>query len=586
VIGQSEDGSLDSFQTQTYLDSGVALEDLFLRYDGGEGSSTRFTLKAWGFGGAEPTQHARLDLRLDSPWRFRLDYDRRESFFRLQETELGLRSDDWEIERFQGSIEWDGWKAARLALDLRAYERSGNVVRPLFGLNELYPLALDLDESMQEAALRLETKDLPVKILFEQSLASYERDNRRRPADDTNLDGGDPDLFIGAQDTREEQRDIPTSRLIVTWGSPRVEVAGSLLWSSGELDSPGLVSETFAIGGGSIGRTEFIDDAVAAADYDVFSGNLRLGFQLAPKWVLRLEGSVSDRSTDATLLGETLVRITNPLDQVFEIGGFIDESTVFDVEEDQQRLTLEWSDGGWTVWGGGFAASRDVDWRLGSEGESFDETRDSDGALVGVAWSRGRFQGSAEYEHGSFDRFIFRTEPETVDRLTFRLRSELDRGWSLRAHARLEDSDNPREIAGLDRSSDAYGLGLGWDSKDGKSGFGLDLDQVDLTTETDLILPRGTPGLSLYDLSLLTTSLYGRTEMGKARLDGTVTRLDDSGDTWPVESWIAKVRVGFEVAPRTELSVFGEYWSYDEDLADLDDYDVTRYGVAFHWRFE
>lgn len=598
AIGQSTDGSPASFFTQTQLDKGLTLEELRLRYEGEEGSE--FTLEARGFGDAEPSEAARLDWKLASPWRLSFDYDHRESFFGLQTTELGLRSDEWEIDRFRASVEYDGWKAARLGLDLRAYERSGTVVRPLFGLNALYPLAVDLDETMQEVAFRLETRATGrVRLLFEQALATYERNNQRRPADELDLSGSDPDLFAGASDSREEQRDVPTTRVTVTYGGDGVEVIGSLLWSPGELEGPGIVSEAFGIGGGSIGRVEFIDQVIGSADLDVFNGNLRLGFRLAPAWVLRLEGEVRDRSTDAALLGQRLVRITNPLGGEFELGATINESTLFDVSEDHERLTLEWKGGGWTVWGGAFVAGRDVDWRIGSEDPGFSAQRDSDGFLLGAAWSRGAVSGSAEYERGDFEELVFRTDPETVDRLSLRLSAALGGGWDLSLRGRVEEADNPAADpdrldlldpagvpAGLDRSSDAFGLGLTWNCSDGVTGIGLDLDQLDLTTETGLVLPGAAAGLSLYDLSLLTTTLHGRTEAGRARISGSVTRLDDSGDTWPLESWIARARVGMEVAPRTELAVFGEYWSYDEERADLDDYDVTRWGVAFHWRFE
>ena len=92
--------------------------------------------------------------------------------------------------------------------------------------------------------------------------------------------------------------------------------------------------------------------------------------------------------------------------------------------DDHARLTVEWRAGAWALWGGAFTASRDVRWRL-AEGDALDTARDSDGTVFGVSWSKGDFSASAEYESGSFDRFVFRTDPETVDRLTVRLRAGL-----------------------------------------------------------------------------------------------------------------------------------------------------------------
>lgn len=589
-VAQDESGNEGSFQTQTQLEEGFFLEDLTLHHEGEEGDT--FDLRAWGFGDAEPTWHARIDWRSAGDWKLGFRFDRRESFFQLNTTELGIRDDDWNLQRWLGTVEWEGWNAATLGFDLRYHERSGTVNRPLFALNALYLLEEDLDESLTEATFRLETKDLPVTILFEQSFATFERRNDRRPADPEVLFGQDPDLFIDALDSRDEDRDVPTSRLVVTWGSPRVEVAGSLLYSAAELDSLGAVLSGFDIDGGSVGRIDFVDEVMASADLDALVGDLRLGFALAPQWTLRLEGDYRDRSTDADLLGQRLVRATDPLGNVFELAGTLDETTFFDVTDDSQRATVEWSARGLTIWGGAFVAQRDVEWRISPDdplpesAAELEADRDSDGYLAGVAWSRGSFKGSLEYETGDFEEFIFRTDPETVDRLKLRLRSALGGGWDVSFRGRLEESDNPQGIAGLDHSSDAFGVGFGWASSDSKTGFGFDADRVDVSTDTDLVFPNGTPGLSRYDLSLLTMGFHGRTEWGKTRLAGSATRVEDDGDTWPVESWIARARLGFDLATRTEIALLGEYWSYDEERAEADDYDVTRLGVAFHWRFE
>jgi hypothetical protein len=585
VIAQDDDGSVDSFRTQSDLDEGLILEELKLVYDGGDESDTEMTLRAWGFGGAEPASHARFDLALDSPWRFDLDYDRFDSFFALTGGDLALRADDWTLERWHGGIAWDGWRKARLSLDLRYHERSGRVVRPLYGLNELYPLYLDLDETMAEAALRVETKELPVHFVLEQAYAVYERNNDRRPADPENLAGGDPDLFTDAAEDLDEERDVPTTRLLADWAGERAEVAVSMLYRPAELESTGAVSSTFDLQGGSIGRVSFIDDLTAKAESDAFVGNLRLGFHLAPGWTLRLTGDYRDTSTDATLVGLTLFRIFNPAFGTVDIGGEVDESTIFDVTEDEYRLTLEWAGaGGWTAWGGGSTGSRDVKWRFAENRSDYDVNRDSDGWLAGLGYRHGGVTASAEYQHGTFDSYVFRTDAETVDRLSLRFSSQLGGGWSVRLQGRFEDADNPTDVASLDRSSESYGGGFAWDSEDGESGFGLDLDLADLSSDVAIALPGGAPALSTYDLSLVSVAVHGRTTVGPVRLSGSAVRSEDSGDTWPLESIVARGRVAFDVFTGTEAALFGEYWSYDEDRADADDFDVLRYGVALAWR--
>lgn len=608
-VVQDESGSERSFLTQTQLEEGLILEGLTLHHEAEEGGT--FEVKAWGFGDAEPTWHA--DLRWDpaGDWKVGFRFDRRESFFQLatlgsDDTGLGLRSDDWTLERWRGSVEWDGWSAATLGLDLRYHERTGTVNRPFFGLNSLYLLALELDETLRETTFRLETKDLPVSVLFEQSLATYERDNDRRPGDPETLFGDDPDLFLDAFEGRVEERDVPTSRLLVSWVGPRLEVAGSLLYSSADFDSRGEVSSSFAVGGGEVGTVGFVDEVLGSADLDTFNGDLRLGVLLAPRWTLRLEGLLRDRSTDAELLGRRLLRVTDPLGNVFELPALLDETTFLDVTDERQRVTLERRGDGWTAWAGGFLARRDTAWRISPDDPlpagtpELEEVRDTDGYLAGFAWRRGPVTGDAEYERGDFEDFVFRTDPATVDRLRLRLRTRLGRGWDLSARARLEEADNPADVASLDHSSDALGLGLSWASPEATSGFGVDLDLLDLTTVTDLVLPGEEdprifgPGavdlspssVSRYDLSLRTLGLHGHTRAGGARLSGSAVRVEDDGDTWPVDSWIGRGRVGFDLAARTELAVFGEYWSYDEGRAEADDYDVTRLGLALTWRFE
>lgn len=585
-VGQDTGGSEASFRTQSDLDEGLVLEELELAYDGGEGSDTTFTLRAWGFGGAEPASRAKVDLGLGAYWHVDLDYDRRDSFFALAGTELGLRSDEWEVERWRAGVTWDGWNAARLRFDLDHTERSGTVARPLFELNETYPLLMDLDEGRSEATLALETRNLPVQLVLEQSYAVYERTNRRRIGGELSLDGDDPDVFLDATETRDEERTVPTTRVIATWAGEAAEVAASLLYRPAELDSDGLVGNTFGIAGGSVGTVELADDVVASADADALVGDLRLGFHLGSAWTLRVDGDYRDTATDAALVGRTLLRITNPLGG-FELAAPVDDATVFDVTESGVRLTLEWRRGAWTAWGGALSEQRDVDWRRGADADEVDVSRDSDGVLAGLAYRRTGLSFSAEVEHGSFDDLVFRTDPETVDRLTLRYSNALGGGWGLRLQGRFEEADNDGEDVGaanVDRSAESYGAGVTWDSDDGDSGFGLDVDLADFSSDVALVLPDGSPGLSVYDLSLLTTTLHGRTRAGVLRLAGSATRVEDAGDTWPVESWIARARAGVEVVEGTELSLFGEYWEYDEERAEVDDFDVLRYGVAVNWR--
>lgn len=585
-VGQDSDGSDGSFRSQFNLDEGFLLEDLTLRRDGDNGR--RFLFEARGFGSAEPSQLARLDWRFDDDWRFELDYRRSESFFFLAESDLSVRFDDWAITRFDGDLTYDGWAPAKLTLSLGYTERSGFLFQPFFELNSRNQLGIDFDETREEIAFRLETRTLPVKLTFEQSLATHERDNRYFPGGSTELDADDPDRFSDAQNLREEERDLPVSRLTAVYANDRVEVAGLILWSPMELDVLGPSSTTFAIDGGRVGTAEFIRDVAGTASFDAFVGELRLGIRLAPNLTLRLEGGQRDRAQDANVLGNRIIRLTNPLGGVVDLPQALDESTFFDVVDTEAGVELEYRHGDVTIWGGLTDASREVDYRLDSANPDFGVERDTETVRLGAAWERGRrFRASVEYEQGDFEDFVFRTDPETVDRLSIKIRNRFANGFELRLRGRLEDADNPTNVADLDRSTDALGLGLYWSTEDGAKDFGFDVDQITLESETALILPDGSPSLSLYDLDATTLTLHGRTALGESlTLSGSATWLDDTGDTWPLEAYNARARLAYATSAKTEVAIFGQLYSYDEDRGTDDDFDVTRFGVAFAWRYE
>ena len=595
AVGQDVSGSDDSFRSQLNLDEGFHLEELRLEFEGGGDSGRVFTLEAWGFGDAEPARGAQLGWRPASDWQLDFGFRRSESIFALAETELGLRRDDWHITRVEGRVTWDGWDPARLSLGVGWVERGGQVTQPFRELDELYLLGVDLDESRQETWFRLETRDLPVDLTFEQSFAQLERENGYFAAAERNLDGDDPDILVDAANEREEERDIPVSRLTAVWGSERVELAGAFLWSDADLDVLGASGTFFGLQEGRVGTAGFVDDLVGAASFDAFAAQVRVGIRLAAGWTLRLDADRRDRSQDANLLGDRILRLTNARGESFDIPQAIDESTFFDVDDAELRAELEYDAGDWSVWFGGFDASREVGYRLVSDGAPFDVERTSDGWSVGAAWDgelgeSGRgLEVSAELEQGTFEEFVFRTDPEDVDRLTLKLAAELARGWKLRLRGRFEEADNPPEVSSLDRSSDAWGAGLFWLSDDGESDFGIDLDWLDLRSETALFfidesLRLTSPDFSLYDLSIQTLSVHGRTVLGAVTLAGSAVLIEDDGATWPLESWSGRLRVGYATSEHTEVSVFGQVFSYDEDLATSDDFDVTRYGVAFSWR--
>ncbi len=585
-------GNPDAFRTQYNLDSGFSLDQLNLDYRG-EGSLEHFSLVAWGWGDAEPAESFRLDLSFAPGVKVELEYRDNQSFFDLAGSELAGYNDQWGLSRWRGSVVWTGWEDWTIGLELRHVDREGRLYRPHYGLNELYPLGVDLDETMSEFGIRVENRSTPVRLVFEQTWAQYERTNRPFAAGEqalTNPD--DPDLFASAGSTAEDEQDVPTSSLTASWGTDRWEGVATLLYSNADLqsgaDSDGTATiwETYDIGGGAIGTTSWVDEVVGSTQMDSLVGALQLGFRLAQSWTLRLGGSYRDASADSSLLGSRLVHTVNPEGQVFEFGAPVDETGYYNFTDSDLRLTLDWNNGAWSLWGGAFMGERDVAWRLTTDGSPFAVKRDSDGFLGGIAWSSaGGIDASLEYEAGTFERYVFRTDPENVDRLTARLRANLGGGWNLNFHGRSEQADNPTEVAALDRDSMAHGLGLGWTSPQGEHAFGLNVDQVSLDTSTDLVLPGGGAGVSLYDLDLLTGTIFGHSDLNRIHLHASATYISDSGDTWPVDAWNAVGRFGYDLGDSTRIGAFIQYWDYDEGLADDDDFTATRYGLSLRWRF-
>jgi len=580
-------GNQDSFRSQFKLEDGFLLEDLTLGYSGDSGLR-EFSLDAWGFGDAEPSEAARLGFVFGGGLGLDIAYDRRESFFRLSESDLGWRADDWDVTRWRGTLSIDSWQPLKIELIARHYQRDGTVERPTYGLNQLYPVSIDLDESMTEATLRLSTRTLPVRISFEQSWAEYERNNRRSVAgQQALLPPPDPDLLVDTATDYQDTIDVPTSRLTLSYASRSFEGVASLLYADSELDAGGVGFNTFGVGGGDTGTIDYINDVIGSANTDNLVGRINLGFSVASSWVIRIAGDYRDASTDTGLLGTRLIRATSPTGDAIELSAPIDENGVYDFEDSELRAQLEYRRPSWSLWAGGLSGSRDVSWRQTADDELIDISRDTDGYFVGASWNPDRrLDFSFEYQSGDFTNYVFRTDPGTVDRYSIRLRSQLGKGWQLAAFGRHEEADNPPELAGLDHKNNPYGLTLNWSSSDGQSTAGLDLERFNIETDTGLVLPTGEDALSRYELDASSATLFGDTRIGIFGLRASVSYLEDDGDTWPVEALNGEVRLSIHGGESITYGVFVQYWDYDEKRSDGDDFEVTRAGVSVQWRFQ
>ena len=588
-VWQSVDGKENSFLTQTNLDSGFVLEDLDLLYKSDDGAVTEFSFAAWGFGDAEPASAARFNLRFNGGFSIFADYDQRESFFGLGASDFSNRSDDWEITRWRAGLSIEAWRPIKIELIYRSVSREGTIFRPMYGLNELYPIGADLDDTMTEAVFRLTTRTLPVRIDFEQSFADYRQKSRRFAAGSNAIGTPDPDLLADATSNYTDIQDaVPTSRLTVGYSGGIFEGVASVLYRKADLASSGTDSQAFLIGGGETGTMTYVDTLLGSAESEAVAGNLAMGFALGRRFAVRLAGSYRDSRSNSTLLGERLLRIANPaMGTSFDYTAPIDTDGVFDYTDSDLRATVEYRAPTWAVWAGGLTTSRETTWRRTSGDEPSSSDRDGNGLLAGASFDPGRaFDLSLEIERGDFSRFVFRTDPETVDRATLRIRSRLGKGWQLTANGRYEKATNPDNVSALDFESTPYGIAVSWNSEDGASSVGLDLENYTISSGVGLVLPGGDSGWSEYDLDMTSATIFGGTRAGIFGVDGSLTWMKDNGETWPVDAVIGRLRFTLYGAAGLEYSAFAQYWSYDEQRTDLDDFDVLRYGLAVHWRFE
>jgi hypothetical protein len=584
-LWQSADGNEDSFRSQMNLEEGFLLEDFDLNYDG-RGALSDFSVNAWGFGDANPTEAARIGLEFKAGFRLFFDYDRRASFFNLAGSDLAHRRDDWDITRFRSGLVIDAWRPLEISLLYRAVDREGTIERPLYGLNEQYPIGIDLDETLHEWTLRLATRTLPVRLEFEQSLATYTRKNRPFATGEDAI-GGDPDdLGDISSNVVEEMDSVPTTRFIASYSGKIFEGVASLLWRTAELNVDGSESRTFLIGGGGTGTWQLVDNALGAAEQDTFAGAVSLGFKLGRRWTLRLAGDYRDGSSNSSIVTDRLSRVSSPLGSDITWRTSFDDAGTFDFTDSRARLTLEYRGNNWMVWGGGISSSREVNWQFSEENDPYKETRDGTGYLLGGSWNpNDHFDVTLEFDRGDFDQYIFRVEPETVDRATLKFRSNLGGGWRVDLHGRHVTSENPDEISGLDTKATPFGIAGSWTSKTGASSVGVDLERYAFKTDTGIVLPGGDLDRSIYELDLNTVTIYGHTRTGIFGVSGSLTYLEDDGDSFPVDAWNGRLRMTIYGGNNLEYSALVQYWSYDEVDFDLDDFDVLRYGLAVTWRF-
>lgn len=590
AIGSSwlqHDGNRDAFLTQTGLDSGLWLDRLHLDLRDKITRFDRFELDISGFG-AEPWQRAALKVDWDRTWSLRVDYNRREEFFSLPTSQFGPRRDDWAISRWTASLEYDNWKPARLRLDLRDVRRSGSVTSPFYGLGLPYVGRTTLDERVQEAGLSIETRTLPVKIFFEHDIARYVRKNRAQPANNGQPVGTtDPDVLAVLTTPGEDSSSVPTTRLAAIYGNDRFEFAANGLYRRDRLDANRADFAGFALDGGKVGQVGIVDEIMGSADTDTKLADVRLGFAATSALSFRLHGHWADVATDTSAIGDRIIRFSGTGGQVdlpvaLDDHGFVDRTDKdlageVDLHHGPFGLILGYHDG-----------SRKMAWRHGAEYDRLDATRDARGLTATASYNPSRTLAlSAGWESSTFDRYVIRTDPESVRRVWAKCSVKPTTGLDLSAYVGRDERENPTRVAGLDQPTSNAGMQAAISGSSGAwLAVSVDWFKFGSDLSTQSWAPKLVQGVSTYATNLLSTSVRGSFPItSSVRCEAGALRLEDRADTTPFVSSSFDVTISFPVVKELEVGVFANQWKYDLGNLDDLDYNVKRFGFTLRRRF-
>lgn len=585
----SKDGNMDVFASQYNLSDGPFLDrfHLDLRPYLQKGFD-RFELDAAGFG-AEPWGRASFRAEWDRTWIVRIDFSRREMFFRDPDSEVGASRADWRIERWNASVIYDNFRPARLRLDLHQVQRTGSESLPFYGLGAPYVASHKLDERVQEAGLSVETRTLPVKILVEQDYARYVYRSRGKPGNSGQPAGGtDPDVLSAFTTPGEDTNDVPTTRLSAVYRDPRFELVADGLYRRDKLEADRNDAVLFALSGGAVGTAGIVDAVMGTSDRDIKSGNFRFGYSPISSLTLRVRAHYESSSQDSTLLGDRILQMAGSGGSV-EYLFPVDTAGWFDRTDKDVTGEVEWRTGGFGLVVDYHDGSRKVDYLTGTAADdSRSVTRDSKGwgATASYAFSR-VLSAEVGWKNGTFERYVFRTDPETVTRVWGKLRVRPVTGVELSAHASHEKADNPTAQSNLDRRDESYGVAATFTNTKGAF-VAVSVDWLKLTSDiaTLFYAPAATTGLSSYETKPLSLSLQAAVPLTKAvRIAGGALRIKDDGASQPFTTESYDLRLELAGPLAMDYALFADHWKYTSSPGDARDYKATRYGVSLGRRF-
>ncbi len=582
---QNTNGQVTSFANHFNLDDGPFVERLRLDLAPALDGVERCQLELAGFGG-EPWQWGRLRVEWDREWSLRVDYSRRESVFASPSFDLGVRRDDWAITRWSGSLSYRGWQRAVVRLDLRQVARSGAVTFPFYGLGTQYVARRKLDERLEEVGVSIATRDLPVALVFEQDLARLARRNRADVANDGRAVEADPDVLASFVTPGEDRSRVPTSRLAATYRNSRLELVARGLYRRERLDADRNDEDLYALGGGAA-QMGFVDRVVGAAELQSALGDVRVGVKLTDTVSVRLTGRHERSASDATLLGERLLRVVS--------GGSI-QDIAFDAADDtwlertdrSASVAVDWNPG---VVGASLAyhdGSRTAAWRRGNEVAAREVTRDASGfSLLLAANPSPAVSAQLGWEEQDFARYVFRTDAEAVTRQWGRLLVRPADGLELALSGTRERADNPAAVAGLDAALDSWGLAASFTAENGTfASVAVELLELSSAVDISFFAPGPTAGLSEYHSDLATVTVRGGAPLAAhLKVSAFAMRVKDRGRSAPFSLDQVEARLELaELAP-VDVALFGAVWKYRHAATGAEDYDVRRFGIVLQRKF-
>jgi hypothetical protein len=582
-------GNEDAFRSQYNLQQGFFLENLQLDLRHLVAGYDHFEFTASGFGG-EPYQKASFKMvDWDREWSLQLNYSRRDGFFQLPSFDQGQQRDDWYITRWTGNLTWDGWKAARLRLDLHDTQNSGTQQYPFYGLGTPYVAQIGLSNRAQGAAFSLETRTLPVKLLFEEDVTRYTRDSRAAPGNNGEaMNGTDPDVLETLTTPGGNSSTVPTTRLALAYRDDTFEVVGQGLYRRDNftVDAPNDVA-SYAIDGGQVGHISYIDQLTGSAEASTTTGDLRFGVAVAPWLTLRARGDYASVDTDMSLLGQRILNLTGP-GGTLEIPTGVDDHGYLNHTDTLVTGEADFHKNGFGLLVAYHDGSRDVSWKYGTDYVGRDVTRTGNGWNVTASYALAReFTVEAGYDNNSFEKYIFRVDPQTVNRFWGKLSLRPVKGLEVSAYGSRDTADNPADVSNLDQTSDTYGLAVTYTAANGAF-VTASYDAFTFSSDIDILYyaPALTQGVSNYDTNLKTANLRGAFPFAKIfRVTAGALQVKDTGQSLPFTSDVYDLELVVAALHQADFVVFGNYWSYNLKGSNEDDYTVKRYGVSVRWRF-